>query len=306
FMEAPSCFIPTALTVDSFTAVTATVSWTAPASVPSAGYNVYYSTVNTAPTASTVLDATNSVSSTTVSATIPGLVPNTTYYIWVASNCGTSQSTWVGPVSIYTGYCSPAPSSVDGQGITNVTFGSGTNVVNNTTVAETGNYGNYSSMVGDVQAGVASPVSITYSTGYTYGTKIWIDLDNNLIFDDATELFYTGLSASPNPSTLVASVTLPAATVPGSYRMRIGGTDNDAGPASSCYTGTYGSFEDYTVNVTPAPSCLPPTAIALDAASVTATGANVTFTASATAPSNGYTVYYSTVNTAPTASTVLT
>src|SRR5690606_36449053 len=138
---------------------------------------------------------------------------------------GTSQSTWVGPVSIYTGYCSPAPSSVDGQGITNVTFGSGTNVVNNTTVAETGNFGNYSAMVGDIQAGIASQVSITYATGYTYGTKIWIDLNNDLIFDEVTELLYTGLSTAANPTTLSALITIPATTAPGNYRMRIGGAD---------------------------------------------------------------------------------
>ncbi len=305
-LEAPSCFAPSALTMDSFTATTATVSWTAPTPLPTGGYTVYYSTVNTAPTASTVLDATNSVTSTTVSATIPGLTPDTTYYVWVSSNCGTSQSTWTGPSSVYTGYCLPAPSSVDGQGITNVTFGTGTNVVNNTTVAETNNYGNYSSMVGDVPAGVPSQVSITYATGYTYGTKIWVDLNNDLIFDNVTELLYTGLSTATNPTTLLASITIPPATALGNYRMRIGGTDTDAGPGSACYTGTYGTFEDYTVNVTAAPSCLPPTAISVDPASITSGGANINFTASVTAPSNGYTVYYSAVNTAPTASTVLT
>ena len=39
--------------------------------------------------------------------------------------------------------------------------------------------------------------------------------------------------------------------------MRIGGAD--VGPPTPCYTGSWGSFEDYTVNVISPPSCLFPT-----------------------------------------------
>ena len=37
--------------------------------------------------------------------------------------------------------------------------------------------------------------------------------------------------------------------------MRIGGGDN---PVTACYTGSYASFEDYTLMVLAAPSCLAP------------------------------------------------
>ena len=301
----PTCDGPTALNLTGATLNSVDIAWTAPAVAPANGYTVYYSTVNAAPTAATVLDASNSVTSTTTSANIAGLTANTTYYIWVRSICATANlSMWTGPLSVYTGYCFPAPSSVDGQGITNITFGTGANVVNNTTVAETNNYGNYSSMVGDVPAGVASQVSITYATGYTYGTKIWVDLNNDLVFDEVTELLYTGLSSATNPTTLSASITIPAATALGNYRMRIGGADNDAGPTSACYTGTYGAFEDYTINVTAPPSCLPPTALMVS--NVTAVSAEIGWTASTTTPANGYDIYYSTTNTAPTATTTPT
>jgi len=57
-------------------------------------------------------------------------------------------------------YCTPAPISVDGSGITNVTF----STVNNTTGDETGHYGDYSAMVGDVEQTASIPVAITLAT----------------------------------------------------------------------------------------------------------------------------------------------
>ena len=296
----PTCLDPTAVVTSVISANSVEVNWTAPSTAPANGYQVYYSTVNTAPTATTVLDATNSVTSTSTTASIGGLTASTTYYIWVRSDCGTSQSPWAAGGSVYTGHCLPAPASVDGLGITNVTFGIGTNVVNNNSGAETGNYGNYSSMIGDIPSGIPATVSIKFETGYTYDTTIWVDLNNNLVFD-AAEALYVGQSTNANPTVLTAEITIPVGTPVGNYRMRIG--SQDVGPAVPCYTGTYGSYEDYTVNVLPAPSCLPPSA--LSASGITNNAATIGWTASSSAPSGNYDIYYSTTNTAPTASTVL-
>ncbi|MBU1720995.1 MAG: T9SS type A sorting domain-containing protein, partial [Bacteroidetes bacterium] len=151
-------------------------------------------------------------------------------------------------------YCSPAPSSVDGSGITNITFGS----INNTTGTETNNYGDYSGQSNTVVQGESVTVYITYSTGYTYGTKIWIDFNDDGDFLDAGELVYSGLSASANPTTLNAGFVVPGGAALGAHRMRIGGTDTDTGPVNNasstgyCYTSTYASFEDYTIDVTAA------------------------------------------------------
>lgn len=91
----PSCFAPTSLTTSAVTAYTASVSWTAPSSVPASGYQVYYSMTNTAPTSGTVLDATNSTTSTTTSASLNGLSAASTYYVWVRSRCSaTDASEW--------------------------------------------------------------------------------------------------------------------------------------------------------------------------------------------------------------------
>jgi len=151
-----------------------------------------------------------------------------------------------------TAYCTPAPTSVDNLGITNVTY----STVNNTTGAESGNYGDYSALVGDVQRTATIPVAITFQTGYTYDTKIWIDWNDNFTFLDPGEEVYVGVSTSSSPTTLSASFVVPVSASLGNHRMRIGGVD--VGPPTPCYTGSYGTFEDYTVNVLPAPACPAP------------------------------------------------
>jgi hypothetical protein len=83
----PTCDVPTSVNSSLVTSVSATISWTAPATAPANGYEYYYSTTNTAPTSGTATTAT------TQNLTL--LLPQTTYYYWVRSMCSGSQSTWV-------------------------------------------------------------------------------------------------------------------------------------------------------------------------------------------------------------------
>lgn len=251
----PTCFAPTAVTSAVVTTTSGTVSWTAPSLVPANGYQYYVSTTNTAPTAGTT--PTGSVGAGVLTSPISGLTASTTYYVWVRSNCTASdQSAWAGPSTFFTGYCTPAPSSVDGTGITNVTMGT----INNTTAAETGNYGNYSAMSFDATLGSTVNFNIAYNTCgsfscYDYVTYIWIDWNNDLDFNDAGELVYTGLSNATAPIVLAGSFNIPPnASLAGSHRLRIGALDS--GTPTPCYTGSYGTYEDYTINAVmpPAPS----------------------------------------------------
>src|SRR5690606_2241441 len=92
------CIPPSNLTVSNETYNSAQVSWTASVTPPANGYQVYYSTSPTPPTAATVLNSSNSVTGIptgTYSAAISGLLPSTTYYFWVRSVCsGTTNSEW--------------------------------------------------------------------------------------------------------------------------------------------------------------------------------------------------------------------
>src|SRR5690606_3734056 len=69
-----------------------TVEWDASVTPPAMGYDVYYSTSNTPPTAASVPQATNVSGLTTP---ISGLQPQTKYYVWVRSHCAAAdQSAW--------------------------------------------------------------------------------------------------------------------------------------------------------------------------------------------------------------------
>lgn len=70
----------------------ATLSWTAPTSAPSSGYEYYYSTSSTAPTATTT--PTGSVTAGTTSVPLSNLATGQTYYFWVRSNCGSTKGFW--------------------------------------------------------------------------------------------------------------------------------------------------------------------------------------------------------------------
>ena len=87
-----SCFAPSAPTLGVITDNSAAVSWTAPASAPSQGYEYYFSTSSTAPTASTTASGTAPAGATT--ATMSPMLNNTVYYAWIRSSCGSSKSGW--------------------------------------------------------------------------------------------------------------------------------------------------------------------------------------------------------------------
>ncbi|WP_267405983.1 MULTISPECIES: fibronectin type III domain-containing protein [unclassified Chryseobacterium] len=116
----PSCPTPGAVVIAdaNIAQTTAIASWAAPSLIPANGYEIYYSTVNVAPTSATVLDATNSVASNTTSAQITGLTPSTLYYVWVRSLCdATSKSIWTGIPIMFTTLCqTPSLSTTGGLG----------------------------------------------------------------------------------------------------------------------------------------------------------------------------------------------
>ncbi len=94
----------------------AQLSWTAPGTTPSGGYDYYVSTTGgtppsgaLTPSSTTSLQAANVPSGVTVSVT--GLSSSTTYYGWVRSNCGGAYGTWL-PISGSTFATLCAPTAV--------------------------------------------------------------------------------------------------------------------------------------------------------------------------------------------------
>lgn len=186
-----------------------------------------------------IAGATNSSYVTTQSATV--------FYqcVLICSAGSTSTST---PVQVdmnayYDCYCAPAPTSTDGDGITNVTYGT----VNNTTVGEPGGYADYSSFSSDYSQNDLVTISISFNTlTYDYDTRIWVDWNNNGSFEVAEEMYW-GFSGTMSPNTLIATFTVPVNASAGPHRMRIGGCD--IATPIPCYTGSWGSYEDYSLNI---------------------------------------------------------
>ncbi len=255
-LNTPTCSPPTSLISGSITYNSAIVSWTAPSPAPSAGYEYFISTSATPPISTTAIAGANLGTVTTFS----GLLSNTLHNVWVRSNCGGEFSAW-SPLTSFTTLlpppvpCTPAPTSVDGTGITNVTIGS----INNTTGAEPGRYGDYTALVTNIAQNTTVPVILRYSTsGFAYFTKIWIDFNDNGSFADAGEIVYDSGALELPSGVNNISFFVPLAAPLGQHRMRIGGSDTNnlvgfGAGQGPCYNGAWGTFEDYSVFVTSPP-----------------------------------------------------
>ena len=111
--------------------------------------------------------------------------------------------------------------------------------------------------------------------GGTAGFSIWIDWDNDLVFDNATEKVFNTTSYGSGPFT--GTVTIPGGTAIGNYTMRIVTHYNSQNPTNPCESGNRLEFEDYTINVTTPPApCLAPTTLAAN--TITSTSADLAWT----------------------------
>jgi len=311
----PSCEAPTAITSSLVTTSSATISWTAPATVPANGYEYYYSTSNTAPTAATAASGT----STAATAPLSGLASATTYYVWVRSVCSTSSSSVWSTSGTFTTLCNATgvPYTLDFTSVTTPALPTCTSAVNsgsgNTWVTYspgatgfTGNVLNYTFN----STNAANTWFFTQGINLTAGTayRIQYKYGNNggTTYPEKLKVAYgTSATSASMTNQLVDNGNITNTTAATAFA--------DFTPAT---TGVYYfGFQAYSnadmnrlyvddINIDVAPSCSEPTALVVS--NVTTTAANLAWTAPATAPANGYEVYYSTTSTAPIATTTPT
>src|SRR5690606_37378144 len=257
----PSCFPPgdLASTITSYTS--ADISWGTLENAIEYEYAV--TTSATAPTSGTVIAGT--------SASVDELTANTTYYLHVRANCDTDGvSTW-STKSFYTGYCTPIGTS-NSYRITGVTTtnGFGSNI-NNLANGTSSGYNDYSAthIVSQYPGGEIN-YTITVP-GYT-AVKIWIDLNNDFVFD-SSELVAAHTTYGSNTS-WSGTLSVPSDLPFGDYHMRIRSGysydvyPNQINPCGASYS-NYGEAEDYTLSVVAPPACIPPAGLGFTQLSIT-------------------------------------
>ncbi len=289
----PFCIAPSALTSSNITGTSATIGWTASGSASS--YDWELRTTGSCGSGSPVQFGNtmgNSVNLTSLTA-------NTTYTYCVRSACtGPTNSGWVSS-NFYTGYClfssTASTSYIDNF---NTTSGS-TNISNLTSGFSIGGYGDFTTQIVTQAASTAVNCSITGvpATSGNNGYSIYVDYNNNLVFD-ATERVYTSSGYIATP--VLVSFTIPLAQPVGNYRMRVV-TDYFSSTPAACGALSRGEAEDYTLTVTAAPSCLPPTTLANTA--ITSSTASHSWVAPSPAPSVGYEWAVNTSATPPASGT---
>jgi len=85
---------------------------------------------------------------------------------------------------------------------------------------------------------------------YAFGTAIWIDLNQDGIFDDVTEKLFVENTTATGPRTVSNTFTIPFGATPGVTAMRITVAENLSGAGlTSCLSYGYGETEDYLVNI---------------------------------------------------------
>lgn len=281
----PTCLAPVSLSVADVTSTSFSVYWSEPSIIPAEGYNYEVRTTGAAGSGATGLITSGNTAAGVTFFDVTGLTAETSYTVYVRSNCGAGDvTTWASVVG-YTGYCIPPAPSGNGTYINNFSTTAGVaNISNLASGFTTGGYSNLYNTA-EVSSFEGNLVNYSYSlVGGTAGVAIWIDWNNDLVFSDSERIF--GTTTYQSAGTYTGTISIPAGTALGSYRMRIR-TDFNASPPTSCTNGgTRTETEDYKFTVVAQPSCLAP--LNLVSSNLTITTATISWEASASLPANGY------------------
>ncbi len=141
------------------------------------------------------------------------------------------------------------------------------NTIDNSSTSCTGTYSDYTSISTLLSPGTTYPMELdlmncSFGT-YNYGTRVWIDLDHNGIFD-TYELLHDSYPSLPSLVSVNVpfNITIPSTALSGLTRMRIVIAESVIAP-SPCGPYNWGETEDYMVNITAPPTCPQPTNLSL-------------------------------------------
>ncbi|MDD2984581.1 MAG: GEVED domain-containing protein [Crocinitomicaceae bacterium] len=265
----------TALNTTNCVSAGTTVNWTLPAgcydeilvvatsgsytsSSPTGNGSAY--TANTTFGSGTTFDGGTVVykgTGTSVSAT--GLTNNTNYTYKVFTRKGTIWSSGVSVnctptiaycVPLYTTGCSSS------DRITNFILESISNNSGTNCSSSPKGYSDYTTLSTDLTEGISYNSSINIGSGGAAGVSIWIDFNNNGVFETSENVGNSTSTYTSGSTGNVLAVTIPLGSSPGTHRMRVRHVYNTAGNIiDPCNSYSFGEVEDYTVNIIQ--SCTP-------------------------------------------------
>jgi hypothetical protein len=195
----PSCVAPSSLLVTYTSPTSANLSWAASPSLPTNGYEWEIRTSGLGGSGATGLTASGSVGAGVTSSSTSSLTQNTTYILYVRSNCGGTYSSWNASASSTSP--TPPPANDYCSGAVNVSCGTsslaGTTVG---TVVETApfslssNYGVWYTFTGDGQQTTITSTttfdhSLLFMSGSCSGLTYITNIDNS--FSTETYTFTT-------------------------------------------------------------------------------------------------------------------
>jgi len=168
------------------------------------------------------------------------------YYKCVVTCSGSSATSAAYAVDLYPAnlcnYCHVTSDFMLDDKITNVTF----STINNTTTCADSGYSWFVATVPDLNRNGNYPISVTVGPGGTEYVSVWIDYNQNGMFDTA-EYKYIG---SGNDTILTSSITIPSTAVYGNTGMRVRVRYNTMlADTAACYMFSFGETEDYIVNI---------------------------------------------------------
>lgn len=187
---------------------------------------------------------------------------NTTYYWRVKPKNSCGEGGFSSTFTFTTteeAYCSSNFDNID-EYITNVTFGSINNNSGDANEDEANGfagYQNFTSISTNLIIGVTYTLSVSLNpVGYQDHCYVFIDWNNDSIFNTTNERYDLGTHEQTNDSTGTLDITIPDDATLGETRMRVIIEYYDttftygSGPCNSDHNWEYGETEDYSVNIT--------------------------------------------------------
>jgi hypothetical protein len=182
--------------------------------------------------------------------------PPITSPTWFRSTVTCSGNSGIStPIQITLSYCTYNITNNDPTGITSVTFGT----ISNTSIGGPA-YSDFTSQSTTVEQGGIYQLNVNVNTdgNWTVNTKVWIDWNQNYIFEVGEEYSLGSAINTANGITSLSplNITVPSGATLGETRMRIVSVEASNPAPLSCGTQLYGEAEDYKLLITP-PTSLP-------------------------------------------------